>query len=145
MFQFTLCSEDNLASKYVTAIQPFWENNVLHGTFDGTGELVKVTIAYAYALHPQPLGAVVISSGRIESLIKYKEVVYDFYQNGYSVFIHDHRGQGLSGRMLDNSQIGYVGNFSEYVDDFKKFIDEVVTKKTPHKSTINGLKQLKKQ
>jgi len=136
MFQFTLCSEDNLASKYVTAIQPFWENNVLHGTFDGAGELVKVTIAYAYALHPQPLGAVVISSGRIESLIKYKEVVYDFYQNGYSVFIHDHRGQGLSGRMLDNSQIGYVGNFSEYVDDFKKFIDEVVTKKTPHKPKL---------
>ena len=139
MSHFTLCSEDNLASKYVTAIQPFWQETVQHGNFDGVeepGEMEKVAIAYAYALHPQALGAVVISSGRIESLIKYKEVVYDFYQNGYSVFIHDHRGQGLSGRMLDNSQIGYVGNFSEYVDDFKKFIDEVVTKKTPHKPKL---------
>jgi len=135
MSQFVLCSEDNLASKYVTAIQPFWQNSVQQGTFDGVGDvgkMEKVDIAYAYALHPQTLGAVVISSGRIESLIKYKEVVYDLYQNGYSVFIHDHRGQGLSGRMLDNPQIGYVGHFSEYVADFKKFIDEVVTKKTPH-------------
>jgi lysophospholipase len=139
MSQFVLCYEDNLASKYVTAIQPFWKNSVQQGTFDGVGEvgkMEKIDIAYAYILHPQALGAIVISSGRIESLIKYKEVMYDLYQNGYSVFIHDHRGQGLSGRMLDNSQIGYVGGFSEYVADFKKFIDEVVTEKTPHKPKL---------
>jgi len=132
MSQFVLCSEDNLASTYVTAIQPFWQNSVRQGMFDGDG----VDIAYAYVLHPQALGSVVISSGRIESLIKYKEVVYDLYQNGYSVFIHDHRGQGLSGRMLDNPQIGYVGNFTEYVADFKKFIDEVVANKTQHKPKL---------
>jgi lysophospholipase len=139
MSQFVLCSEDNLSSKYATAIQPFWQNSVQHGVLDGAEdapEMKKVEIAYAYALHPQALGAVVISSGRIESLIKYKEVVYDLYQNGYSVFIHDHRGQGLSGRMLDNPQIGFVGSFTEYVADFKTFIDEVVTKKTQHKPNL---------
>jgi lysophospholipase len=133
MSQFVLCSEDNLASKYATIIQPFWLENAQHGTFEGVG---KVDIAYAYVLHPQALGSVVISSGRIESLIKYKEVVYDLYENRYSVFIHDHRGQGLSGRMLTNPQIGYVENFAEYVTDFKKFIDEVVTKKTRHKPKL---------
>jgi lysophospholipase len=100
------------------------------------GKKENVDIAYAYVLHPQALGSVVISSGRIESLIKYKEVVYDLYENRYSVFIHDHRGQGLSGRMLTNPQIGYVENFAEYVTDFKKFIDEVVTKKTRHKPKL---------
>jgi lysophospholipase len=139
MSQFVLCSEDNLASEYVSAIQPFWHNNVQHGIFDGVREVGKkenVDIAYAYVLHPQALGSVVISSGRIESLIKYKEVVYDLYQNGYSVFIHDHRGQGLSGRMLDNIQVGYVGDFAEYVADFNRFINEVVTVKTQHKPNL---------
>jgi lysophospholipase len=138
MPQFVICSEDNLASKYATAIQSFWKNSVQHGVFEGggVGEITKVDIAYAYVLQPQALGTVVISSGRIESLIKYKEVIYDFYRNGYSVFIHDHRGQGLSGRMLNNPQIGYVGHFAEYVTDFKKFIDEVVTKKSQHKPKL---------
>ncbi|GAC22101.1 alpha/beta fold hydrolase [Paraglaciecola arctica] len=133
MSQYVLCSEVDLESVYATAIQAFWQNRVQHQMFAGVG---NVDIAYAYVLHPQALGAIVISSGRIESLIKYKELVYDLYQNGYSVFIHDHRGQGLSGRMLDNPQIGYVGNFSEYVDDFKKFVDKVVIKKTDHKPKL---------
>tara|TARA_R110002167_G_scaffold9923_12_gene45762 strand:+ start:170 stop:1126 length:957 start_codon:yes stop_codon:yes gene_type:complete len=133
MSHYVLCSEVDLKSVYATAIQAFWQNRVQHQMFAGVG---NVDIAYAYALHPQALGAIVISSGRIESLIKYKELVYDLYQNGYSVFIHDHRGQGLSGRMLDNPQIGYVGNFSEYVDDFKKFVDKVVIKKTAHKPKL---------
>jgi lysophospholipase len=139
MSQFVLCSEDNLASKYISAIQPFWHNNVQHGMFDGVrevGKKEKVGIAYAYVLHPQALGSVVVSTGRIESLIKYKEVVYDLYQNGYSVFIHDHRGQGLSGRLLDNPNIGYVGSFEEYVTDFKSFINQVVTEKTQHKPNL---------
>jgi lysophospholipase len=133
MSRFVLCSEDDLASKYVTIIQPFWLDKVLHGTLEGAG---KVDIAYAYVLNPQATGSVVISSGRIESLIKYKEIIYDLYENGYSVFIHDHRGQGLSGRMLTNPQIGYVENFAEYVTDFKRFIDKVVSKKTRHKPKL---------
>jgi lysophospholipase len=133
MSEFVLCSEDNLALTYATIIQPFWLDNVHHGMFKGVG---GVNIAYAYVLHPQALGSVVILSGRIESLIKYKETVYDFYKNGYSVFIHDHRGQGLSERMLINPQIGYVENFTEYVTDFKMFVDKIVTQKTPHKPNL---------
>ena len=38
---------------------------------------------------------------------------------------HDHRGQGLSGRMLDNPQPGYVESFDDYVQDFKQFYDEL--------------------
>lgn len=133
MSQFVFCTEDNLASKYVTAIQPFWNDNVQQGTFAGV-ELVE--IAYAYVLHPQAIGSVVVSSGRIESMLKYKELVYDLYQNGYSVFIHDHRGQGLSGRMTDDPQMGYVHDFSDYVTDFKKFIDDVVTANSQHQPKL---------
>ena len=76
MSQFVLCSEDNLASKYVTIIQPFWLDKVLHGTLEGVG---KVDIAYAYVLNPQDTGSVVISSGRIERLLKYKETINYLY------------------------------------------------------------------
>lgn len=139
MSGYVFSTEDNLGVKYSNAIQPFWQNSVQHGILEGVEQAEqdgKVNIAYAYVLHPQALGSVVISSGRIESLIKYKEIVYDLHENGYSVFIHDHRGQGLSGRMLDNPQIGHVENFTQYVSDFKTFMDEVVTQKTQHKPTL---------
>lgn len=73
-------------------------------------------------------GAIVISSGRTEAAIKYKEVIYDLYNNGYSVYIHDHRGQGFSGRMLANTDMGYVDEFQFYIDDLKQFYDDVVHK-----------------
>jgi lysophospholipase len=133
MSQYVLFSEYDLTSKYEIVIQPFWINTVKQGKFTGKGE---VDIAYAQAMHPNAIGCVVISSGRIESLLKYKEIVYDFYQNGYSVFIHDHRGQGLSGRMLDNPQIGYVECFDDYVSDFKKFIDQVVSESSQYKPKL---------
>ncbi|WP_293752010.1 alpha/beta fold hydrolase [uncultured Paraglaciecola sp.] len=133
MSQYVLSTEYDLASKYETTIQPFWLNNVTHGKFSGKDDL---DIGYAQVVHPDAIGSVVISSGRIESLLKYKEIVYDFYQNGYSVFIHDHRGQGLSGRMLDNPQIGYVQCFDDYVYDFKQFIDQVVSESSQHKPKL---------
>ncbi|NOX19036.1 MAG: alpha/beta fold hydrolase, partial [Chlorobi bacterium] len=74
----------------------------------------------------------VISSGRTEAAIKYKEVIYDLFNNGYSVYIHDHRGQGLSGRMLSDPEMGYVDDFQNYIDDMKYFYDNVV-KKAEHR------------
>jgi lysophospholipase len=129
---YLLSEEASLSSSYPNKIQPFWQQ-VVQGQFAGVAD---VSIAYAYVLHPQAIGTIVISSGRIESLLKYKEVVFDLYQNGYSVFIHDHRGQGLSGRMLDNSHVGYVDDFADYVADFKKLVDEVVLPNTQTKPNL---------
>lgn len=68
----------------------------------------------------------VISSGRVESYVKYKEVIYDLYHSGFDVFIMDHRGQGLSQRSLPNPMLGYVDDFQQYVDDLLYFIDKHV-------------------
>ena len=67
-----------------------------------------------------------ISTGRIEGLIKYKEVIFDLFNNGYSVFIHDHRGQGLSTRLLTNPHKGHVDTFDHYVDDLQQFMQRYV-------------------
>lgn len=72
---------------------------------------------------------VVISSGRIESLLKYKELIFDLYNNKLAVFILDHRGQGLSGRMTEDPQHGFVASFDDYVDDLLAFTDDIVA---PH-------------
>jgi lysophospholipase len=118
-----MSSEQQLASCYQEVIVPFWQRHVSHGEFPGVD---GISIAYAYAVHPEAIGSIVISSGRIEAFIKYKEVLYDLYQNGYSVFIHDHRGQGLSGRMCANPHLGFVLSFDDYVADFKTFMEKVV-------------------
>tara|TARA_B100000809_G_scaffold73939_1_gene71703 strand:+ start:3670 stop:4713 length:1044 start_codon:yes stop_codon:yes gene_type:complete len=76
--------------------------------------------------------AILISSGRTEAAIKYKELIFDLYNNGYSVYILDHRGQGLSGRMTKDPDMGYIDTFQFYVDDMKYFYDTTL-KKTPHK------------
>jgi lysophospholipase len=72
--------------------------------------------------------AIVIANGRTESFVKYPELAYDLGRQGYSIYILDHRGQGLSGRMLRDGQIGHVELFDDYVQDFKSFVGEVVAK-----------------
>ncbi|GAA0858765.1 alpha/beta fold hydrolase [Aliiglaciecola litoralis] len=127
------CDDDLLALRYEQHIVPFWKNNVANGYFSGKG---NVQIAYAYAIHPNPIGSIAISSGRIETLLKYKELVFNLFHAGYSVFIHDHRGQGLSGRLTPNSHQGYVDNFNDYVTDFKLFFDKVITPNSQHQPIL---------
>jgi lysophospholipase len=93
--------------------------------FDG-----KTQIAYRQFL---PRGAekaaVVISSGRTENMLTYTELIGDLTMRGYSVYIHDHAGQGFSGRLLldaDDAQKSYVDDFSRYVDDLRTFVHDHV-------------------
>ena len=43
----------------------------------------------------------------------------------YSVYILDHRGQGFSGRMVEDTQIGHVEKFNDYVTDLNTFVLDV--------------------
>lgn len=112
-----------LSETYETEIEPFWHQCVSTGDFVGCGQ---VKVRYASCIPDEAVGSVVISSGRIESLLKYKEVIYELYQNQFAVFILDHRGQGLSGRLSDNPHHGYVDHFDDYVHDLSVFINNVV-------------------
>lgn len=125
--------EPDLPQAFADVVQPFWSERVEQGHFIGRNH---IQIHFALALHPEPIGSLVISSGRIESLLKYKELVYDFFQAGYSVFIHDHRGQGLSGRMTANPMCGYVEDFADYIADMRQFYVDVVTPQSQHKPML---------
>ena len=87
-----------------------------------------IKIAYKVFVVSNAKANIVISSGRTESMIKYKEFIYDLNRNGYSVYIYDHRGQGLSQRLLEERQLGHVNNFFDYVDDMKLFVNKIVPK-----------------
>lgn len=99
-------------------------NSGIDGYFDGAN---NVKIYYKYFIQDSlENGAIVISDGRTEAAVKYKEVIYDLFKNGYSVYIHDHRGQGFSGRMVADTDMGYVDEFQNYITDMKYFYDNFV-------------------
>jgi len=68
--------------------------------------------------------AIVVVNGRIESSWKYQELFYDLFQQGYDIYSFDHRGQGLSDRLIDNKQMGYVAEFQNYLTDMDELIQQ---------------------
>lgn len=66
---------------------------------------------------PKHSKAIVVVNGRIECSDKYQELFFDLFQQGYDIYSYDHRGQGLSERLIAHSDIGYVEEFDDYVDD----------------------------
>jgi len=124
--KYKLTTENDLQdAAYAKKIDDFYEKGTA-GFFIG-----KENIKIYYKIFKQEYNekaAIVISSGRTEAAIKYKELIFDLYKRGYSIYISDHRGQGLSGRMLKEHDMGYIDNFQYYVDDLKKFYDEFVIK-----------------
>ena len=108
---------------YLNEIDLFWQS----GNFSSFQGAKDITINYAYFIHKSTSPTIVISPGRGEGYLKYKEVIYDLYKNNYNIFIIDHRGQGISQRSLKNNHKGYVDNFDLYVDDLYNFITSIVS------------------
>ncbi len=66
--------------------------------------------------------AIVVVNGRIECCEKYQELLFDLFRQGFDVYSYDHRGQGLSERLVKNQDIGYVEEFDDYVDDLELMV-----------------------
>jgi len=110
-------------SQLVSNIANFWRQ----GTFASFEGIKSIDIHYACFIHKEPkCPALIIVPGRSEGYLKYQELAFNLYSQGFSIFIIDHRGQGLSGRLLPNSNKGYVEDFQDYVDDLQSFIENTV-------------------
>jgi len=101
-----------------------WVGNLQQSTLQGTN---NITLAYCAMVQPNVSPAIIMVSGRSESYLKYQSLINEFYELGYSVYMQDHRGQGLSQRLLADPHKGHVDKFSDYVDDLTMFINSVVT------------------
>ncbi|HEY0159038.1 MAG TPA: alpha/beta fold hydrolase [Thermoanaerobaculia bacterium] len=106
------------------------------GSFEGAGgKLISYGVYDRLREHPTGENrVVVISSGRTENRHLYAETIDVLRQRGYTVYIHDHRGQGASGRLIrgdEARQRSHVGTFDDYVADLKTFVETVVKKTKP--------------
>jgi lysophospholipase len=125
--KYNLTTQRQIATtEYIKLIDDFFKLGS-DGFFKGE---IGISIYYKYFLQEireKEKGAIVISNGRRESVIKYKEVIYDLYRTGYSVYILDHRGQGYSNRInkADN-QLGHIDKFEYYVNDLKYYFENIV-------------------
>lgn len=79
-------------------------------------------LAWCSLTAPHHSKAIVVINGRAESYLKYQEVFYDLFSQGFDVYSYDHRGQGLSQRLISDPHIGYVGDFHDYVDDLTQLV-----------------------
>jgi len=117
-----MAREAQFTDAFKDAITPFWQQRE-QGTFHGEGGL---RLHWCSFTHPKHTKAVVVINGRIESVMKYQEIFYDLFQMGYDVYSFDHRGQGLSQRLvLKPRDLGHVERFDDYVADVATFMQQV--------------------
>lgn len=106
-------------------VKPYIQKYLTKGTFNG---FQNVSLYYVQYKNPEERGKIVIQHGFTENVEKYEEVIYYFLKAGYSVYAMDLRGHGYSEREIDDISKIYVEHFSDYVEDLKCFMDQIVTK-----------------
>lgn len=129
-------SEENFEQEMDTVVEPFLQGICKNGrmrTERLTGqeegrmqEAPKDGLYYELYLQEKAKGTIVISYGFTESCLKYHELIYYFYQQGYQVAIMDHRGHGNSVREVEDETVIYIDLFSRYVKDLHRFVQTVV-------------------
>lgn len=78
---------------------------------------VKVRVLTAPPARGPARGSVIVAPGRTEFIEKYFEVLRELQQRGFAVFCIDWRGQGLSGREVENGLKGHLVSFDDPVND----------------------------
>lgn len=116
--------ESQLKETMSTKVAAYLEKHGHYDSFPGQKNLNLVSFTLS---GPGGKGDVILIPGQGEFIPKYYELAYDLVQRGYSaVHILDHRGQGASERVLQESpEKGSVESFSDYTKDLGNFISSV--------------------
>ncbi len=85
-----------------------------------------IPIAYEYYLTENSRASIIIVHGFSEFSRKYREMCWYFMRMGFSVFMYDQRGHGLSGRKVSDPHLAHVDNFYDYVRDLEEYCDRFV-------------------
>lgn len=93
------------------------------GFFSGTE---GAQIYYEYFLCENARGSVVMLHGMSEFTCKHYELAWYLLQQGYSIFMYDHRCHGKSQRLTERIDLIHVEAFDHYVQDLDIFVKTVV-------------------
>ena len=121
-------TDENYRSEMDSTVKSWWNSSiesVEYQSFDRT------KIQGYCAVHPEASASIVMVHGFTEYAKRFAEMMYYFYQEGYSVFMYDQRGHGRSGRKIKNPHLVYVRDFDEYVEDLYFFVTHIVRQKAP--------------
>lgn len=88
---------------------------------------VRITYRHFVQDAPTERKLMILVNGRAENLLKWTELAYDFYQQGYDVLVFDHRGQGYSQRLLKDHDKGYIDEFRFYADDLAILLAKITS------------------
>ena len=69
-----------------------------------------------------PRGSVIVSGGRTEPIEKYFEVAGELAARGFTVLMHDWRGQGASQRLLPEPLKGHATGYRDFLTDYAALI-----------------------
>jgi len=117
-----ISTESGLMERYQTEIKSFWQT----GHFSSFSGIDGVEIHFAQFTSQTRDKCLLLVPGRSEGYLKYQELAFDLTNLGFNLFIIDHRGQGLSERMLTDSHKGFVEHFDHYSDDLNVFVENIV-------------------
>ena len=92
---------------------------------------VRVRVMSAPATRGPVRGSVIVAPGRTEFIEKYFEVIRELQGRGFAVFCIDWRGQGLSGREVENGLKGHFVSFDDPVNDLSTAL-KLLADKLPH-------------
>ncbi len=95
--------------------------------FFETRDGVRLRAGVWNAAEGQPLrGVCLVLQGQTEFIEKYAEVIDELRARGFMVAAFDWRGQGGSARALPDTRIAHVEDFTQYDEDLRAFLDEIV-------------------
>lgn len=123
MKETTFIQESHYLETMKNQVSPFWEKRQ-HGFYQGQKGVQLHWVSFTSPTHQK---AIMVVNGRIESVHKYQELFYDLFCQGYDIYSFDHRGQGLSDRLTENSDIGHIEDFSDYVIDLDSITKKLIT------------------
>lgn len=122
---YSLSLEPHYSDTMAGPIAELWQHRK-EGMFRGVDQR---NIGWTALTGNNPDKVIIVVNGRMESYWKYQELFYELVRQGYDVYALDHRGQGVSDRLTDDTELGHVENFEDYVADLTTFYQDVVA---PH-------------
>lgn len=117
-------SEDNYMETMHQVVEPYLMEHMTSGYIGGYDGR---QLYYEQYLSKQHKAHIAIAHGYTDGCYKFRESVYYFLQAGYSVSIIDQRGHGYSYRQQEDLSKVTIGDFDEYVKDYRIFVKDKIT------------------